>query len=111
MTEDAKMVYILLLEFLKFQRIRKPPPKDYKVKGVSYATFLVEIIERFLLRTELEDIQIFDAVSDADARGINETNFKIYRAVLEKEKRKKFKDLIFIFSEMRRFRRKNLKTL
>ncbi len=111
MTENAKMVYILLLDFLKFQRITKPPPKDYKIEGVSYATLLVEISEKFLLGTELEDVRIFDAVSDAAARGANETNFKIYRAVLEKEKRKKFKDLVFVFSEMRKFRRKNLKTL
>lgn len=111
MTKDSKMVYTLLLEFLKFQKLAKPISNTYKINGVHYTILLIEIVEKFILGTRLDPELIFDAVCDTNLKKEEDVNFLIYKSILLKAKRNKYKDLIFLFCELRKSPRKKPKTL
>lgn len=111
MTKNAIVVYTLLLEFLKFQKTSRPIPYTHKVDGLHYTIFLIEIVEKFILSSKLDPYLIFDAVCDASLRKEEDVNFLVYKSVLLKAKRDKYKDLIFLFTELKKFPKKKSKTL
>lgn len=111
MKESVKTVYLILLEFLKIEKKASTLPKDYKMYDAYYALLLAEIVEEFIIKTKSNPFKIFDAVSDAAAKKGNGINFLIYRKILEKEKKKGFKDLMFVLDKRKKYHKNNTKTL
>lgn len=104
MNDNAKAVYLILLEFLKIYKIRTIPPTGYRINDVFQAIILAEIAEEFLLDTEFKALKIFDAVADAYSQDCGQDNFLIYRKVLEKTKKNEFKELMLILEKRKQFR-------
>lgn len=111
MKEDAKIIYIILLEFLRFKNTAKPLPKGYKMHDMYYSVLLAELVETFILDTKGNPLKLFDAVSDAEAKKGSWATMRIYRKILEKERRGKFMNLMFVLDKRKKFRQINPKTL